>query len=277
METPAPLTIQKISLDVIYIAIADQVRTETQKQAKPIHVETLGVLFPDMKPEDIIAHLGAMIKVERYQDIKVQISASNAAYLYSENFISSADASEKIIAEETLTQIAARVRQDSEKRIKLTPLNALGEMFPDLELERVKRYSLAITEDNQYPDIRQVLGPTGLVYLYSASHMTETYARLLARVEANNPTALIVETVREESYVYPRPTKVALFYAPVFQLHDCPMEAIVQSVLARPEYSDIKKIDAPTGAVYLYSDWYMNPSFAERYVRWEEVEKANSQ
>lgn len=273
----APQTIQKISVDVIYIVIADKVRTDSQRLGKPIHVETLGELFPDMKPDEIVNHLAEMVKVERFKDVKVQISASGAAYLYSENFIPSEDASEIIIAEETRAKIADQVREDSEKRIQVTPLSSLGEIFPDLASEKVKQYALEILEDITYPDIRQVAGPTGLVYLYSLNHMTETYARLLARVQANDPAALIAETVREESLIYPRPTKVALFYAPVFQLQECNMPIIVESVLARPEYKDIKKIDAPTGAIYLYSDLYMNPALAERYVQWEEVERLTSQ
>ena len=273
----APQTVQKIAVDVIYIVIADKVRTDSQRLGKPIHIETLGELFPDIKPEEIINHLAEMVKVERYQDIQVQISASSAAYLYSVNFITAADATEKIVAEETQTKIAEQVREDSQKRIQLTPLSSLGEIFPDLEPEKVKQYALAILEDINYPDVRQVAGPTGLVYLYSLNHMTETYARLLARVEAKDPAALVAETVREESLIYPRPTKVALFYAPVFQLQECNMPIIVESVLARPEYKDIKKIDAPTGAIYLYSEMYMNPALAERYVQWEEVERLTSQ
>jgi hypothetical protein len=273
----APQTVQKITVDVIYIAIADKVRTDTQSQNKPIHVETLAALFPDMKPEEIVNHLAEMVKVERYKDIQVQISSSGAAYLYSEKFISPENANEKIVAEETQTKIAEQVRQDSEKYIRLTPLSSLGEVFPDLEPDKVKQHALAILEDITYPDIRQVAGPTGLVYLYSVDHMTETYARLLARVEANDPAALVAETVREESLIYPRPTKVALFYAPVFQLQECNMPMIVESVLTRPEYKDIKKIDAPTGAIYLYSEMYMDPDLAERYVQWEEVERLTSQ
>lgn len=273
----ASQTVQKISVDVIYIAIADKVRTDSQSLGKPIHVETLGALFPDMKSEEIVNHLAEMVKVERFQDVKVQISKSGAAYLYSENSISSADATEKIVAEETQAQIVDQVREDSSKRIKLTPLASLGELFPELESERVKQYALAILEDASYPDIRHVAGPTGLVYLYSVNHMTETYARLLARVEANDPAALIAETVREESMIYPRPTQIGLFYAPVFHLQDCNMEAIVDSLLSREAYKDIKKIVAPTGAVYLYSDMYMEPALAERYVQWEEVEKLRNQ
>ena len=55
------------------------------------------------------------------------------------------------------------------------------------------------------------------------------------------------------------------------------MEAVVDSILDREAYKDIKKIVAPTGAIYLYSDLYLNPATAEKYVEWEEVEKAYSQ
>ena len=183
MDNPAavPQTVHKISVEVIYIAIADKVRTDSQSLLAPIHVETLGALFPDMQPEEIVNHLAEMVKIERFKDVKIQISPSGAAYLYSENSVSSADANEKIIAEETQTKIVDEVREDSEKRIKLTPLDMLGELFPDMEPERVRQYAAAISGHPDFPDIQQIAGPTGLVYLYSSDHMTETYAPLMIR------------------------------------------------------------------------------------------------
>lgn len=272
--TAASPSVQKIAVDVIYIAIADKVRTDTESTGKPIHVEELGTLFPDMKSEEIVNHLTEMVKVERFQDVRVYISSSNAAYLYSDKYLPELEAVEKIVAEETQGQIAAKVREDSEKNIQLTAPSALVALFPDLEAERVQKYVTALLENTNYPDIRHVVGPTGLGYLYSVDHMTATYARLLARAEAKNPEAMIAETVREESQVYPRPTKVALFYEPLFQIEPDKLESVVESMLSRREYQDIKKIIASNGAIYLYSSVHMEPGFAERWVQWEEVEKA---
>lgn len=273
--TTAP-SVQRVSVNVIYIAIADKVRTDTQALEKPIHIESLAALFPDMKPEEIVGHVTEMVKVERYRDIQIYLSPSGAAYLYSNHFLLAVEAAEKIRSEETQTKIAVKVREDSEQKIRLTPVSTLAEMFPDIEPAQVEQYANALLENLDQPDIRRVIGPTGLAYLYSVNHMTETYARLLARVEARDPLAMIAETVREESRVYPRPTKVTLFFEDVFELEACKIEEHLDALLQSEKYRDIKKIIAPNGAVYLYSETFMHPAMAEHWVRWEEIEKANN-
>jgi hypothetical protein len=275
-NTTATPSVQKIAVDVIYIAIADKVRTDTESVGKPIHVETLGALFPDMKPEEIIDHLGEMVKIERYQDVKVYVSASGAAYLYSEKFLPASEAIEKIVAEETQGKIVDKVREDSAKTFQLTAIDALPTLFPDLEADRVQQYAQAVAGAENCPDIKQIIGPTGIAYLYSENFMTPHYASLLARAGAKNPYMTIAETVREESRVYPRPTNVALFYDPIFQIAGDQMETVVENLLRQPEYQDIKKIVATTGAIYLYSDKYLDPGAAQWQVQWEEVERHNN-
>lgn len=273
---PASPSVQKIAVDVIYIAIADKIRTDTVKLGKPIPVESLGALFPDMKPEEIVAHLGDMVKVERFQDVRVYVSASGAAYLYSETSIPSEQAIEQIIARETQVQIADKVREDSEKTFQLTALDALPALFTDLEAERVHHYARAVVGTEDCSDIQPITGPTGIEYLYSDKFMTNSYAGLLARTAAKNPYVTIAETVREESRVYPRPTKVAMFYDPFFQIDGDQMQTVVENLLRQAEYQDIKEIVASTGTIYLYSDKYLNSGAAQYQVQWEEVEKNNN-
>ncbi len=274
--TAASPSVQKIAVDVIYIAIADKVRTETEGTGKPIHVEALGTLFPEMKPEEIIAHLTEMVKVERFQDVRVHVSANGTAYLYSEKYLPGVDAVEKIVAEETQLKIAEQVREDSEKICQLTAIDALPALFPDLEPDRVRQYTRGVAETADCQDIREIAGPTGIAYLYSENFMTPNFAGLLARAGAKNPYVTIAETVREESRVYARPTKVVLFYEPVFQIDGEQMQTVVENLLKQPEYQDIKKIVATTGAIYLYSDKLLHPGAAQWQVQWEEVEKANN-
>ena len=261
----------------IYAVIAAKIRTDSQTLVKPIPVELLSEVFPELKPEEIVEQLVKMTRIEQYGDVRVHITASGAAYLYSENSIATDEAVERIVAEETQNRIVDLIRYDSKKRIRLTAVTSLCEKFPDLEPARVQQYAGAILNGSKHQDIHRVAGPSGVEYLYSIDFMTETYAHLLARVEAKDPEALIAETVREESRIYPRPTRVGLFYAPVFQLQEYQMETVVESVLARDDCKDIKKIVAPNGALYLYSDRYLNQALAERYVQWEEVEKFKNQ
>jgi hypothetical protein len=157
--------------------------------------------------------------------------------------------------------------------VQLTAVTTLPELFPELPPEVVEEYAARVAADDEFKDIQPVMGPTGIDYLYCETHMTGNYAALLARVEAKNPFATIAETVREESRTYPRPTRVALFYEPLFQMEPDMLESAVGSILQREEYRDIKRIVAATGAVYLYSDKYLTGARAEAWVQWHEVDQ----
>jgi len=265
------------SAETIYTAIADKVRADSQNLDRLTHVEELGALFPEMTPEQIINHLAELVKIEQYADVKVTTSASGASYLYSDSFIAAAEANEKVLIDETNPKIARQVQKDSQESVRLTAIESLAELFPELSPDQLKRCVTALVDEQNDQNIKRLVGPTGIAYLYSEAHMTANYANLLARVEAKNPYATIAETVREESRIYPRPTKVVLFYEPVFQIDPALMEAAVEGTLQRDEYKDIKKIIASTGAVYLYSDLYMSPGLAEARVQWEEVDRSNNQ
>lgn len=269
-------SVQKIAVDVIYIAIADKVRTDVAELGKPIPVESLGALFPDMKPEEVVEHLGAMVKIEKYQDVHVYVSPCAAAYLYSDKSIAPEQAIEQVIAAETQEQIVSKVREESQKTFQLTAIDALPVLFPELEPERVYQYARATVGIEDCPDIKLITSPANVGYLYSDKFMTDNYAVLLARTVAKNPYITIAETVREESRVYPRPTKVAQFYDPFFQIDGEQMQTIVENLLQKQEYQDIKKIVASTGAIYLYSTKYLEPGAAQWQVQWEEVEKDNN-
>lgn len=271
------VTRQTISVDVIHIAIADKVRSDSQSLDKPIPVEVLGTLFPDMKPDEIVDHLAALVKIEKYSDIKVMTSGSGAAYLYSDTFVAPEDASKKILMEETQVKIADQVRRVSKESAQLIAAPALVEYVPDVPPSEIAEFVTAMASDPRYEDIHQVTGPAGVAYLYSETYLTNNYANLLARVESKDPCTAVAETVREESRIFPRPTKVELFYAPVFQIDPGQMETVVENTLRRPEFADIRKIVATTGAIYLFSDKYMEPGQAETLVRWEEVDKYRNQ
>ncbi|MGE5262498.1 MAG: hypothetical protein ACM3S0_03885 [Acidobacteriota bacterium] len=272
----APETLPAMTPEKVYAAVAGKVRSDSQNLAIPIPVEELGPLFPDLTPEQIVAHLTELVQKEEYADIKVMTSATGASYLYSETSIKAEDASAKVLADETLAAIATRVRENSKDEARLTPAESLEELFPDLAPGQVEKYLAEMGEKDKFQDIKQLAGPNGVLWLYSERSMTSNYAALLARVEAKDPCKTIAETVREESRTYPRPTKVTLFYDTVFQIDGINLEGFVERTLQQPEYKDIKKIVASTSAVYLYSDLYMPAGQAEYLVEWEEIGKYKS-
>ncbi|MBI5652769.1 MAG: hypothetical protein HZC40_20330 [Chloroflexi bacterium] len=277
-ETTAPVLdhTEERAVDPIHTAIAEKIRADSEHRARITPVEDLAALFPEMTPEQIVTHLADLVQGGNFKDVQVLIAANGTAYLYSASFIAPEAAHEKSIAEQVWGKIADKVREDSEKSICLTPLQALAELLPDVPAERTEEYAIAMADDARYQDIRQVIGPTGIAYLFSEAHMTANYATLLARIEAKDPFTTIAETVREESRVYPRPTKVELFYEPLFQIEQCQMEPLIANMLRRQEYHDIRKVVASTGAIYLYSDHYLKPGQAEYWVEWEEVGRAQN-
>ncbi len=257
----------------IYEVISKKVRADSQNQARLTHVEELGPLFPEMTPEEIVNYLSELYEIEEYADIRATISSSGAALLFSSQCFTLEEAAERCLADEVKERIATRVREESKQDVRLTPIDALAGIFPNVEMEKLSNYYQSMVTSNEYADIRLLEGPTGMRYLFSDTSMTLNYASLLARADAQDPTIVIAETVRDESRIYPRPTKVTLFYEPVFRIEANQMQEVVDKTLQRPDCEDIKRIIASTGAVYLYSDRYMPAGQAERWVQWAEVDR----
>ncbi len=164
-------------------------------------------------------------------------------------------------AEELHIKLAEKVRGDSKYLADVTSANALGAVQSGLQSDDIATRLGEIAQDDvTFPDIKSIAGPTGKVYFYSQKFMTETYARILARVKAEDPCLTIAETVREESRVYPRVTNTELFKYALFRID---REEIDKHVARVQElYEDIKSIKSPTGSVYLYSTRYLTPDWA---------------
>ncbi len=184
----------------------------------------------------------------------------------------SVEAMELTLAQE----LAEVVRDQSRSESTLTCMDSLE--VDERALERLGQEELVreIQADERCEDIRLVRGSDGAIYLYSADHISDSYARILLRVEEDNPYELIASTVREESELYPRPTVVDLFREPTFGLRPDQVEQYVQELLQLAQYRDIKPIQASTGKLYLYSDRHLDGEWAKSLVEWEEVGKHES-
>ena len=256
----------------VYQVIAGKVRADSREGKRLTHVEELGPLFPEMTPEEIVNYLTELYEIDAYKDVRATMAPSGAVSLYSADCFSPDEAAARCMSDQVHAQVAARVREDS-TLVRLTPVSALSELFPNVSNEQMTQYVASLCGQAEYADITLQTGPGGTRYLYSENAMTGAFASLLTRAEAKDPCKMIAETVREESRTYPRPTKVTLFYEPVFQIDGVHMQEVVDETLSRPDCADIKKIVASTGAVYLYSERYMPSGQAERWVEWEEVEQ----
>jgi hypothetical protein len=183
----------------------------------------------------------------------------------------SPEEAEKNSIEEIRIKIAERVREDSRGSAKLTPVDFLGTLFSNQETGKVHDVLAEMMNVDEYKAIQSVVISTGDEFLYSDKYITRNYARILARVQTNDPLAIIAETVREESKIYPRPTNIELFRERLFNIDPNDLEAQITQLGERPEYNDIKLIHASTGARYLYSVLYMSEDHARSLVEWEEV------
>lgn len=174
----------------------------------------------------------------------------------------------------TLAQeVAELVRDQSKTEATLTPMASLE--VDDKPLEAIEQETLIqeVLADPRCADLRLLRSSAGAAYFYSSLHVSDSYARILLRVEEDNPYETIAATVREESEVYPRPTPIAALRNHTFGLDPGRIEQLVLELMQLEQYKDIKLIEASTGAIYLHSDRFLDPDWAQSLVEWEEVGK----
>ncbi len=177
----------------------------------------------------------------------------------------------------TLAQeLAELVREQSRVHAILTPMASIE--VDEKPLEEAEREQLIreVLADPECGDLRLLRTSKGAAYFYSTLHMSDSYARILLRVEEDNPYETIAATVREESETYPRPTPIAALRNPTFGLDADRVEQLAREMVQLDRYADIKLIEASTGAIYLHSDRFLDPEWARSLVEWEEVGKYKS-
>ena len=250
--------------------IAEKIRTDCRESGILTSEDTLVGFAPGDQPHEAVsAALAEMAKDPGYADIKAVTTASGLVFFYSERHIKVAEAAAKSLLEEVKFRIGEKVRADSKDPQILTPVDAL---YAEIGWGRDAYSPDDIRKDSRYDDIRTVTAATGEMFFYSTRHMSDYYALQLARVAAKDACALIAETVRDESRIYPRPTCVMLFLQEVFGVKEEELESVVRDTLERPEFSEIKAMIHPaTGAVYLYSDKYLDGERAFMKMDYEEV------
>ncbi len=255
----------------LFASLAALIRTDSRNKGRLTSREEV---LPSVSEAERLPYLlNSLMADKEYADIKNIVAIDNSIYLYSDKFLSRKDAERLVFDEEVRSQIARKVREDSKHHIKLTPVNSLGMFIPGAEEDKVDKHLMYIQDDQRYRDICLVTNSKGTRYCYSNQFMTATYAGVLARADANDALATIAATVREESRIYPRPTCVSIFKAPVFKINVADLDRYVSEIIKMPEYQDIKAIRASTGVLYLYSESYLNHDWVKATVEWEEVGK----
>ncbi len=257
-------------LTAVRNAIAARVRADSEERSRLTSGPAVSRMVRQVTDDaSFVTNFGG---IAGFEDIKAIVTSNEAVYLYSDKYLTRQDAQRLARGEEIRELIAERVRADSSSRQHLTPLNDFG-MIPGAEPENIGKHLDLLLDDDRYSDVKLISNSRGSRYLFSEQHMTSTYANVLARAEANDPLGTIVTTVREDSRIYPRPTSLGTFAAPIFGMDARQLGRYAEEIASRPEYADIKVEKASNGAVYLYSTQYLDPNWVKSTVEWEEVGK----
>ncbi len=262
------------TVEEIKARIADKVRADSEEHSRMTPAETVFALIPHSRREGITAILEGIAADDRYKDIKALTTDSGMVFFFSTTHIDAETAVAKSRSEEAKFAIAEKVRADSRNSVKLTRAGDFRVLGPGMKEEEIAGALAEMPEEPGFADIRKVTASTGEVFYHSDRHMSGYYALVLSRVAAKDPCAMIASVVRDESRIYPRPTCVQLFMDKMFEIASCDLKPLVDEMLLKPEFGDIKMIVHPaTGGIYLYSSEYMNPHHAWCMVDWQEVGK----
>ncbi len=211
-------------------------------------------------------------------DIRTLLTPSGQLFFYSIAHMSSEDAATKVQLEEVKLTMAERIRRDSRIATALTPLCTMFAQFPEITPVKVCSMLNEMQTQTHYRDIKTVSSTSGELYLYCDAHITEKYATMLVKSAVSDACQTIVDTVREESRLYPRPTKVSAFASQVYGIPPTTLHPCIVRVLNSTEYADIRKLVHPeTEAEYLYSNLHMTEEQAVALMKWmEDGRKPNS-
>lgn len=151
----------------------------------------------------------------------------------------------------------------------------LGKLVTKNDLEKEPLHLKASQIEKMIKDLKEKVEDIEIIdgkkdtYLYSKDYISNTYKDILLNLKEKNIKEVIINTVRQESHVYPRPTSLEIFKLAPFNVDD--LEILIKEILEDENCIDIKIIKASNGARYFYSDLYMTLGHAKGLCEWVEV------
>jgi ribosome-interacting GTPase 1 len=173
------------------------------------------------------------------------------------------------IDQEKVKVIVDYIRVNSAKGKFIKESDLLSEPI-SLEESNINEYISSIKSSTEYLDIVELNGKQQK-YIYSNKEMTENYAKMIFRIEENDLLNLIVETIRRDSKIYPKPTPMHIFTNHPFNFSDNMLNSMFKQIVEEEDYKDIEKTVASNGAVYLFSNKHLTRDHAEALTEWIEV------
>ena len=112
-------------------------------------------------------------------------------------------------------------------------------------------------------------------HFFSSQFMSESYAKILVKKGAD-PVLLVVEVVRENSAIYPRPVPLDMFKVSPFDFTPEEIQAYLAQITKRDGCTDICQTTSSIGTVFLYSTLHLNPGYASMLAEWADVGQADN-
>ena len=110
-------------------------------------------------------------------------------------------------------------------------------------------------------------------YLYSQRNMTDNFAHWAFLAAEDNDVLTLIDNVRVESKIYPRPMKLtSLMHKPYYLTTERIWDAFHEAQESG-DYPDIQTCSASNGDTYFYSTLYLSPAQAKALAQWISVEK----
>ncbi|MDC7225160.1 MAG: hypothetical protein PQJ61_00185 [Spirochaetales bacterium] len=168
---------------------------------------------------------------------------------------------------------AGFIREQSRKGLLSTENNVINRF----EQDAGNGLSLSeLSENKEYGDLQRISGEKA-DYWYSTSCMTSSYAEIAVLLEEKDLLSLIVNTVRRESSLYPRPTAIEIFeYSPYFMKKE-EIETMMSIIENDTRYSDIEKCATSIDKFYLFSTKFLPKAQAEYLSEWDAVGQYENQ
>lgn len=158
--------------------------------------------------------------------------------------------------------------RESSKMGRLIGKSDLEKEPLNIEASQIEKVIKKLKESESAKDIDIIIGKIE-VYFYSKDYISNTYRDMLFNLKEKNIEEVIVEIVRNESKIYPRPTSLDIFRLAPFKRDD--IDNLLEEILKNKKYMDIKIVQASNGAKYLYSDIHMTLGHAKGLCEWVEV------
>ena len=170
-----------------------------------------------------------------------------------------------------------RTASKAGKLIDNRELASAGSRYLDEVLSPEEAVGLLEAVAGEFGDVRKLDGKSCSRW-YSSHSMADSYAETLNSVADENEYEIIASTVRRESRLYPRPTRVELFLSSPYFMQPERLRILTESIVGdEEEYADIQRAGASNGDLYLYSTRFLKKPQADYLAEWESVDQLECQ